>query len=89
MFKFFKYLFHGPSALNDTSKDAFDKAPLELTETVEIKPTKEKKTKNKKSENKEGFVDPETGKVYKSERALKGAQTRRKNATKTKSKSKK
>ncbi len=44
-----------------------EKAVLELTESLEVK------------EKTEGFVDEETGKVYKTVGALKGAQTRRRN----------
>lgn len=49
-----------------------EKDVLELTESMEVK----EKTK--------GFVDEVTGKVYKTESALKGAQTRRRNKEATK-----
>lgn len=58
------------------------------TEKVEIKETVKTKVEEKmdevKAEKKGGFIDSETGKVYKSERSMKAAITRRKNASKKK-----
>ena len=56
--------------LRGTAKN-IEKDILELTESMKVTVEVKKKT--------EDFVDEETGKVYKTAGALKGAQTRRRN----------
>lgn len=78
---FLKWLFGGSN-----------ERPKEKVKVVESATTKvEEKMNEVKAEKKAagGFVDPETGKTYKSERALKAAVTRRKNAGKKKTVAKK
>ena len=70
--KFLKWLF------GCGCKNKKDSSVLDLTESVVVK-VEDKVVKEAPKKAAEGYVDDETGKVYKTKGALKSAKTRRRN----------
>lgn len=78
--KFFDWLF-GCGCKNKKDSEVLnltDPVVVKVVEDVKVKP-KAKVVKKAPKKVPEGYVDDETGKVYKTKGALKSAQTRRRN----------